>query len=169
MKDIDILNSAGKMDKMRLLNILMQLRKCCNHPYLFDGAEPGPPYTTDTHLATNSGKMVVLDKLLPKVQEQGEQCVCLLALNWQIFSHVLVRMQINFFMFVHSWIYVCAGSRVLIFSQMTRMLDILEDYCMWRGFEYCRLDGNTPHEAREVQIHLTTHTHTGASPKIRIS
>ncbi len=53
----------------------------------------------------------------------------------------------------------CAGSRVLIFSQMTRVLDILEDYCMWRGFEYCRLDGNTPHEAREVHIHLTTHTH----------
>uniref|UniRef100_A0A671MR33 Probable global transcription activator SNF2L1 n=1 Tax=Sinocyclocheilus anshuiensis TaxID=1608454 RepID=A0A671MR33_9TELE len=114
MKDIDILNSAGKMDKMRLLNILMQLRKCCNHPYLFDGAEPGPPYTTDTHLVTNSGKMVVLDKLLPKVQEQG--------------------------------------SRVLIFSQMTRVLDILEDYCMWRGFEYCRLDGNTPHQAREQAI-----------------
>uniref|UniRef100_A0A671MRB3 Probable global transcription activator SNF2L1 n=1 Tax=Sinocyclocheilus anshuiensis TaxID=1608454 RepID=A0A671MRB3_9TELE len=113
MKDIDILNSAGKMDKMRLLNILMQLRKCCNHPYLFDGAEPGPPYTTDTHLVTNSGKMVVLDKLLPKVQEQG--------------------------------------SRVLIFSQMTRVLDILEDYCMWRGFEYCRLDGNTPHQARELK------------------
>ncbi|XP_018584044.1 putative global transcription activator SNF2L1 [Scleropages formosus] len=114
MKDIDILNSAGKMDKMRLLNILMQLRKCCNHPYLFDGAEPGPPYTTDTHLVTNSGKMVVLDKLLPKVQEQG--------------------------------------SRVLIFSQMTRVLDILEDYCMWRGYEYCRLDGKTPHELREQAI-----------------
>uniref|UniRef100_A0A6Q2XNK6 SWI/SNF related, matrix associated, actin dependent regulator of chromatin, subfamily a, member 1 n=1 Tax=Esox lucius TaxID=8010 RepID=A0A6Q2XNK6_ESOLU len=114
MKDIDILNSSGKTDKMRLLNILMQLRKCCNHPYLFDGAEPGPPYTTDTHLVTNSGKMVALDKLLPKVQEQG--------------------------------------SRVLIFSQMTRVLDILEDYCMWRGYEYCRLDGNTPHEARQEAI-----------------
>ena len=72
MKDIDILNSSGKMDKMRLLNILMQLHKCCNHPYLFDGAEPGPPYTTDTHLVVNSGKMVVLDKLLPKVKEQGQ-------------------------------------------------------------------------------------------------
>lgn len=71
MKDIDILNSAGKMDKMRLLNVLMQLRKCCNHPYLFDGAEPGPPYTTDLHLVVNSGKMVVLDKLLPKMKEQG--------------------------------------------------------------------------------------------------
>lgn len=41
-------------------------------------------------------------------------------------------------------------SRVLIFSQMTRMLDILEDYCFWRGYEYCRLDGSTPHEERQV-------------------
>ncbi|XP_075395283.1 SWI/SNF-related matrix-associated actin-dependent regulator of chromatin subfamily A member 1 isoform X1 [Tenrec ecaudatus] len=114
MKDIDVLNSAGKMDKMRLLNILMQLRKCCNHPYLFDGAEPGPPYTTDEHIVINSGKMVVLDKLLAKLKEQG--------------------------------------SRVLIFSQMTRLLDILEDYCMWRGYAYCRLDGQTPHEEREDAI-----------------
>lgn len=114
MKDIDIVNGAGKMDKMRLLNILMQLRKCCNHPYLFDGAEPGPPYTTDVHLVENSGKMVILDKLLPKLMEQN--------------------------------------SRVLIFSQMTRMLDILEDYCLWRGFQYCRLDGQTAHEEREKAI-----------------
>ena len=41
MKDIDVVNGAGKVAKMRVLNILMQLRKCCNHPYLFDGAEPG--------------------------------------------------------------------------------------------------------------------------------
>lgn len=41
MKDIDLVNGAGRVEKMRLLNILMQLRKCCNHPYLFDGAEPG--------------------------------------------------------------------------------------------------------------------------------
>jgi len=114
MKDIDILNASGKTDKMRLLNILMQLRKCCNHPYLFDGAEPGPPYTTDLHLVVNSGKMAVLDKLLPKMKAQG--------------------------------------SRVLIFSQMTRVLDILEDYCMWRNYGYCRLDGQTPHEERQISI-----------------
>lgn len=41
LKDIDIVNGAGRSGKMQLLNILMQLRKCCNHPYLFDGAEPG--------------------------------------------------------------------------------------------------------------------------------
>lgn len=114
MKDIDVVNGAGKVEKMRLQNILMQLRKCTNHPYLFDGAEPGPPYTTDEHLVTNAGKMVILDKLLPKLQEQG--------------------------------------SRVLIFSQMTRMLDILEDYCLWRTYQYCRLDGQTPHEDRNRQI-----------------
>lgn len=49
----------------------MHLRKCCNHPYLFDGAEPGPPYTTDQHLVDNSGKMVLLDKLLVKLKAQG--------------------------------------------------------------------------------------------------
>ncbi|MCP5916445.1 SNF2-related protein, partial [Klebsiella pneumoniae] len=59
-KDIDAVNgAAGKREsKTRLLNIVMQLRKCCNHPYLFEGAEPGPPYTTDEHLVYNSGKMV---------------------------------------------------------------------------------------------------------------
>lgn len=35
---------------------------------------------------------------------------------------------------------------------MTRMLDILEDYVIWRAFPYCRLDGQTPHEDREVFI-----------------
>lgn len=74
MKDLNILNS-GKGDKMQLLNILMQLRKCCNHPYLFDGVEPGPPYTTDRHLVDNCGKLIVLQKLLPKLQEQGKGVV----------------------------------------------------------------------------------------------
>ena len=44
------------------------------------------------------------------------------------------------------------GSRVLIFSQMTSLLDILEDYCVMRGFESCRIDGNTGYEEREAGI-----------------
>merc|ERR1712142_1102626 len=44
------------------------------------------------------------------------------------------------------------GSRVLIFTQMARMLDMLEDYCWFRGWQYCRIDGNTPHEDRDRQI-----------------
>lgn len=111
-KDIDAVNGVvGKREgKTRLLNIVMQLRKCCNHPYLFEGAEPGPPYTTDEHLVYNAGKMIVLDKLLRKLREKG--------------------------------------SRVLIFSQMSRLLDILEDYCYLRDYEYCRIDGSTAHEDR---------------------
>ena len=44
------------------------------------------------------------------------------------------------------------GHRVLIFSQMTRLLDILEDYCWIRKHNYCRLDGQTPHELRTEYI-----------------
>eukprot|EP00026_Physarum_polycephalum_P000788 Phypoly_transcript_00789.p1 GENE.Phypoly_transcript_00789~~Phypoly_transcript_00789.p1 ORF type:complete len:1293 (+),score=424.61 Phypoly_transcript_00789:569-3880(+) len=115
-KDLEVVNSNSKNKsmKVRLLNIIMQLRKCCNHPYLFDGAEPGPPYTTGEHLITNAGKMVVLDKLLPKLKAQG--------------------------------------SRVLIFSQMTRLLDILEDYMMYKGYQYARIDGQTNGEDREESI-----------------
>ncbi|VAH72342.1 unnamed protein product [Triticum turgidum subsp. durum] len=47
-KDLEVINAGG--ERKRLLNIAMQLRKCCNHPYLFQGAEPGPPYTTGDHL-----------------------------------------------------------------------------------------------------------------------
>lgn len=115
-KDLDAVNGAnGKKElKTRLLNIVMQLRKCCNHPYLFEGAEPGPPYTTDEHIVQNSQKMIILDKLLKKLRDEG--------------------------------------SRVLIFSQMSRMLDILEDYCGYRGFKYCRIDGQTDHADRVRQI-----------------
>ena len=105
---------TGGADRSRLLNIVMQLRKCCNHPYLFQGAEPGPPFFTGEHLVENSGKLVLLDKLLPKLQARG--------------------------------------SRVLVFSQMTRMIDILEDYCLYRHYQYCRIDGNTSGDDRERQI-----------------
>jgi SWI/SNF-related matrix-associated actin-dependent regulator of chromatin subfamily A member 5 len=110
-KDINALKGG---EKLRLLNIVMQLRKCCNHPYLFDGAEPGPPYTLDTHLINNAGKMVLLDRLLTKLKTQG--------------------------------------SRVLIFSQMTRMLDILEDYCYFKQYQYCRIDGQTSGDVREASM-----------------
>ncbi|KAJ6719719.1 SNF2/RAD54 HELICASE FAMILY [Salix purpurea] len=111
-KDLEVVNAGG--ERKRLLNIAMQLRKCCNHPYLFQGAEPGPPYSTGDHLVTNAGKMVLLDKLLPKLKERD--------------------------------------SRVLIFSQMTRLLDILEDYLMFCGYKYCRIDGNTGGEDRDASI-----------------
>jgi len=107
-KDVGEVVNEGS--KVQLMNTVCQLRKCCNHPYLFDGAEPGPPYTTGEHIVKASGKMELLDKLLVYLKQKG--------------------------------------SRVLIFSQMTRMLDILEDYCNFREYEYCRIDGSTGTEER---------------------
>lgn len=63
----------------------MQLRKACNHPYLFlNEYEPMDP----EELVTASGKMMILDNVLPKLK--------------------------------------ATGHRVLLFSQMTRVLDILQ-------------------------------------------
>lgn len=104
----------GGAQNKKLLNIVMQLRKAANHPYLFDGVEDRslPPY--GEHLIENCGKLVVLDKLLFKLKSRQ--------------------------------------SRVLIFSQMTRALDILEDYCIARQFQYCRIDGSTDTMTREEHI-----------------
>jgi SWI/SNF-related matrix-associated actin-dependent regulator of chromatin subfamily A member 5 len=44
------------------------------------------------------------------------------------------------------------GSRVLIFSQMSRVLDIMEDYCFFRDYQYCRIDGSSAHEDRIAAI-----------------
>ena len=59
----------------RLLNMVMQLRKCCNHPYLFQGAERvGGPYFAGEHLIENSGKLILLDKLLNRLKEKARAC-----------------------------------------------------------------------------------------------
>jgi SNF2 family DNA or RNA helicase len=43
-------------------------------------------------------------------------------------------------------------SRPLIFSKSTNVLDLLEKYCKWRGYNYCRLDGGTPQILREFEM-----------------
>ena len=100
--------------KHSLLNIVMQLRKVCNHPYLFDGAEDGPPFIEGEHIINNAGKLIILNKLLIKLKQEE--------------------------------------SRVLIFCQMTRILDILEDYLNLVGYNYCRIDGQTNQEIRNIEI-----------------
>ena len=113
-KDAAALNQLGGPGKTRLQNVLMQLRKVCNHPYLFQGAEIGPPYFDGPHLWENAGKMVLLDKLLMRLKANGD--------------------------------------RVLIFSQMTRMLDVLEDYLRFKGYLYCRIDGSTKGMERQDRM-----------------
>ncbi len=44
------------------------------------------------------------------------------------------------------------NSRVLIFSQMTRTLDIMEDVMIARGYAYSRIDGSTAQEDRETSM-----------------
>lgn len=45
-----------------------------------------------------------------------------------------------------------AGHRVLIFSQMTKMLDVLEDFCENEGYKYERIDGSITGQARQDAI-----------------
>jgi len=52
--------------------MLMQLRKVCNHPYMFDNVEGEGLDEFGEHLVTNSGKMLFLDKLLAKASAQKE-------------------------------------------------------------------------------------------------
>ena len=56
-------DTPRKSDWQKLMNLLMQLRKVCNHPYQIGNAEPDP-YETGDHVITASGKFIVLDKLL---------------------------------------------------------------------------------------------------------
>lgn len=75
----------------------MQLRKVCNHPYLFEGVEEEGAPELGEHMIEASGKMIILDKLLKKLKHEG-------------------------------------GHQVLIFSQMTMVMDIIEDYCNYREY-----------------------------------
>jgi len=101
--------STGKHNMLR--NLIMQLRKVCLHPYLFDFAEGTDINNTSVEeLIATSGKLAVLDKVLISLFKNG--------------------------------------NRTCIFSQFTSMLNILEDYCILRGWRYCRFDGGTPRAQR---------------------
>uniref|UniRef100_A0A8C1KJ94 Chromodomain helicase DNA binding protein 9 n=1 Tax=Cyprinus carpio TaxID=7962 RepID=A0A8C1KJ94_CYPCA len=117
---------AGQANVPNLLNTMMELRKCCNHPYLIKGAEEKifedfkevySPTAVDFHLQAmiqSAGKLVLIDKLLPKMK--------------------------------------AGGHKVLIFSQMVRCLDILEDYLIQRRYLYERIDGRVRGNLRQAAI-----------------
>lgn len=113
VRDIDAIQ-GNSGSRTAILNIVMQLRKCAGHPYLFPGVEDRSLPPLGEHLVENCGKMAVLDKLLRRLKDRGH--------------------------------------RVLLFTQMTRILDIMEDYLVMRRFLYCRIDGNTSYEDREAYI-----------------
>ncbi|VDP44791.1 unnamed protein product [Schistosoma mattheei] len=109
----------------RLQNLIMNLRKCVNHPYLFDGIEP-EPFTLGEHLIQTSSKLFLLDLLLQFLYNPNHS-----NLDKSFYSSNSKP--------VH---------KVLIFSQMTRMLDIIQDYMTLRGYSYERLDGSVRGEDR---------------------
>ncbi|TFK73925.1 hypothetical protein BDN72DRAFT_760977 [Pluteus cervinus] len=111
-----LVKSANGNNNISLLNIAMELKKAANHPYLFDGAEVRTDSSEESlkGIVMNSGKLVLLDKLLARLRPDGH--------------------------------------RVLIFSQMVRMLDILSDYMSLRGYPHQRLDGMVSSDARKRSI-----------------
>lgn len=106
------LNQGEHGPKQSLLNIMMELKKASNHPFLLPNAEArivGDKTSNEDQLnalVNSSGKMMTLAKLLKKLQENNH--------------------------------------RVLIFSQMVKMLDLLQDYMKMKNYQYQRLDGTIP-------------------------
>ena len=45
------------------------------------------------------------------------------------------------------------GHRVLLYFQMTRMMDLMEEYLTYRNYKYLRLDGSTKLEDRRDTVH----------------
>ncbi|KAK8383243.1 hypothetical protein O3P69_011625 [Scylla paramamosain] len=118
-RNFEALNSRGGGQQVSLLNIVMDLKKCCNHPYLFPAASEEAPklpngmYVT-RDLVKASGKFTILESMLEKLKRDGH--------------------------------------RVLVFSQMTKMLDVLEDFCEGLGYKYERIDGGITGLARQEAI-----------------
>ncbi|KAF9234947.1 SNF2 family N-terminal domain-containing protein [Melanogaster broomeanus] len=99
-----------------LSNELMQLRKICQHPFLFESVEDrvNPSGLIDDKLIRSSGKLEVLSRILPK--------------------------------------FFATGHRVLIFFQMTKVMDIMEDFLKMMQWKYLRLDGGTKTEERAGHV-----------------
>uniref|UniRef100_A0A673JSQ5 Chromodomain-helicase-DNA-binding protein 2-like n=1 Tax=Sinocyclocheilus rhinocerous TaxID=307959 RepID=A0A673JSQ5_9TELE len=99
------------------LNVVMELKKCCNHGFLIKQPEEVENEKTQEHLQNlvrGSGKLVLLHKLLTRLRERG--------------------------------------NRVLIFSQMVRMLDILAEYLSLNRYPFQRLDGSIKGELRKQAL-----------------
>ncbi|RKO95081.1 hypothetical protein CAUPRSCDRAFT_13157 [Caulochytrium protostelioides] len=110
----DIAGVAGQPASRRkaLNNLVMQFRKICNHPYVFEEVENAvsPNRANDENLWRTAGKFELLDHILPKLK--------------------------------------ATGHRVLMFFQMTQIMDIMEDFMRYKGYHYMRLDGSTKHDDR---------------------
>ncbi|GJE94222.1 Chromatin structure-remodeling complex subunit snf21 [Phanerochaete sordida] len=111
--------SKGKSGGVKgLSNELMQLRKICQHPFLFESVEDNvnPSGFVNDLIVRTSGKIELLSRILPK--------------------------------------FFATDHRVLIFFQMTKVMDIMEDFLKMMGWKYLRLDGGTKTEDRAGHVAL---------------
>uniref|UniRef100_A0A667YM20 Chromodomain helicase DNA binding protein 4 n=1 Tax=Myripristis murdjan TaxID=586833 RepID=A0A667YM20_9TELE len=118
-RNFEALNTRGGGNQVSLLNVVMDLKKCCNHPYLFPAAATEAPKIPNgmyegSALTKASGKLMLLQKMMRKLKE--------------------------------------GGHRVLVFSQMTKMLDLLEDFLENEGYKYERIDGGVTGSMRQEAI-----------------
>ncbi|CCJ30808.1 unnamed protein product, partial [Pneumocystis jirovecii] len=67
--------NSGEKGRKGLQNIVMQLRKICNHPYVFEEVENivNPEKVSDDNLWRVSGKFDLLDRILPKFFRTGHR------------------------------------------------------------------------------------------------
>ena len=74
-----LVGGVANASRPSLVNLQMELRKACNHPYLIKGVEEAETADIETQegyrdaLLKASGKMVLLDKLLPKLKAEGHR------------------------------------------------------------------------------------------------
>jgi ATP-dependent DNA helicase len=64
-----------KVNNMHLQNVVMQLRKVCSHPFLFDWPldQRTNELVVDKQLVDASGKMMVLERLLDALFSRGHK------------------------------------------------------------------------------------------------
>jgi len=114
----------------------MQLRKICQHPYLFESVEDkiSPAGFVNDKLIRTSGKIELLSRVLPKFFATGHRV-----------HSFYKNSNYNLYMLL---------SQVLIFFQMTKVMDIMEDFLEYMGWRYLRLDGGTKTEERASFVQL---------------
>ncbi|KAE9588990.1 hypothetical protein Lal_00012672 [Lupinus albus] len=73
-RNYEILTRRGGA-QISLINVVMELRKLCCHPYMFEGAQPLLDDAKEAfmHLLESSGKLQLLDKMMVKLKEQGHR------------------------------------------------------------------------------------------------